>query len=37
VRAGDFYIPTRPSFHDQIRARHDDMQARRLPASPPLD
>jgi NAD(P)-dependent dehydrogenase (short-subunit alcohol dehydrogenase family) len=37
VEAGDFYIPTRPSFHDQIRARHDDMQARRRPASALLD
>ncbi len=37
VRAGDFYIPTKPSYHDQIRARHDDMQTRSLPRSPALD
>jgi NAD(P)-dependent dehydrogenase (short-subunit alcohol dehydrogenase family) len=37
VRAGDFYIPTKPSYHDQIRARHEDMQARRMPASPAID
>lgn len=37
VRAGRFWIPTKPSYHDQIRGRHDDMQALRLPASPPLD
>jgi NAD(P)-dependent dehydrogenase (short-subunit alcohol dehydrogenase family) len=37
VRAGRFWIPTKPSYHDQIRGRHDDMQALRLPASPLLD
>ena len=37
VRADRFWIPTKPSYHDQIRGRHDDMQALRLPASPELD
>jgi NAD(P)-dependent dehydrogenase (short-subunit alcohol dehydrogenase family) len=37
VRTGRFWIPTKPSYHDQIRGRHDDMQALRLPASPLLD
>ncbi|MCD9624010.1 SDR family NAD(P)-dependent oxidoreductase [Rhabdothermincola salaria] len=37
VRADRFWIPTKPSYHDQIRGRHDDMQALRLPASPTLD
>jgi len=32
-----FWIPTKPSYHDQIRARHEDMQALRLPAAPHLD
>ena len=37
VEAGDFWIPTQPSFHDQIRARHEDMQALRLAVPPTLD
>jgi len=37
VRAKRFYIPTKPSYHDQIRARHDDMQELRLPRPPALD
>lgn len=37
VAADRFWIPTKPSYHDQIRARHDDMQALRLPVSPALD
>jgi NAD(P)-dependent dehydrogenase (short-subunit alcohol dehydrogenase family) len=37
VRTGRFWIPTKPSYHDQIRGRHEDMQALRLPASPILD
>jgi NAD(P)-dependent dehydrogenase (short-subunit alcohol dehydrogenase family) len=37
VRTGRFWIPTKPSYHDQIRGRHDDMQALRLPTSPLLD
>lgn len=37
VREGAFYIPTKPSYHDQIRERHEDMQTRRLPRSPNLD
>ncbi len=37
VRHGRFWIPTKPSFHDQIRRRHEDMQVLDLPASPTLD
>lgn len=37
VEAGQFWIPTKPSYHDQIRQRHDDMQALRLPVPPTLD
>lgn len=37
VRADRFWIPTKPSFHDQVRGRHEDLQALRLPASPVLD
>jgi NAD(P)-dependent dehydrogenase (short-subunit alcohol dehydrogenase family) len=32
-----FWIPTQPSYHDQIRSRHEDMQALRLPSAPALD
>jgi NAD(P)-dependent dehydrogenase (short-subunit alcohol dehydrogenase family) len=37
VLADRFWIPTKPSYHDQIRGRHEDMQALRQPASPVLD
>ena len=37
VEADNFWIPTQPSYHDQIRARHEDMQALRLPVPPLLD
>jgi NAD(P)-dependent dehydrogenase (short-subunit alcohol dehydrogenase family) len=37
VRAGRFYIPTKPSYHEQIAQRHEDMQALRLPRSPAID
>lgn len=37
VRNDRFWIPTKPSYHDQIRQRHDDMQELRLPAAPILD
>lgn len=37
VLAGRFWIPTKPSYHDQIRSRHDDMQELRIPAAPALD
>ena len=37
VESERFWIPTKPSYHDQIRARHDDMQALRHPASAQLD
>jgi NAD(P)-dependent dehydrogenase (short-subunit alcohol dehydrogenase family) len=32
-----FWIPTKPSYHDQIRIRHESMQALKLPPSPELD
>ena len=32
-----FWIPTKPSYHDQIRVRHDDMQELRHPSSAQLD
>ena len=34
VEADRFWIPTKDSYHDQIRGRHEDMQALRRPASP---
>lgn len=37
VDAGHFWIPTQPSYHEQIRARHEDMQALKLPVPPLLD
>ena len=37
VRNDRFWIPTKPSYHEQIRGRHDDMQELRAPASPLLD
>ena len=37
VEDGRFWIPTKPSYHDQIRARHEDMQELRLPVPPTLD
>jgi hypothetical protein len=32
-----FWIPTKPSYHDQIRSRHDAMQELKLPPGPPID
>ena len=32
-----FWIPTKPSYHDQIRVRHESMQTLHLPPSPDLD
>ena len=32
-----FWIPTKPSYHDQIRVRHDSMQTLSLPPGPELD
>lgn len=32
-----FYIPTKPSFHEQIRLRHEAMQSLTLAAGPPID
>jgi len=37
VEADRFWIPTKPSYHDQIRQRHDDMQDLTLPRPPVLD
>lgn len=37
VEQDRFWIPTKPSYHDQIRVRHESMQHRRLPPSPALD
>jgi NAD(P)-dependent dehydrogenase (short-subunit alcohol dehydrogenase family) len=37
IRTGQFYIPTKGSYHQQIRARYDDQEALRLPATPPID
>lgn len=37
VEAGRFWIPTKPSFHDQIEQRHRDMQDLALPVPPTLD
>lgn len=37
VEAGRFWIPTKPSYHEQIRQRFDDMQELRLPVPPALD
>jgi NAD(P)-dependent dehydrogenase (short-subunit alcohol dehydrogenase family) len=37
IIAGDFYIPTKPSFSDQMRARFEDMLTHRLPRSPDID
>jgi NAD(P)-dependent dehydrogenase (short-subunit alcohol dehydrogenase family) len=32
-----FWIPTKPSYHDQIRIRHESMQSLCLPPGPELD
>ena len=37
VKAGDFYIPTTPSYPDQLRARVEAMLERRLPGSMAFD
>ncbi len=37
IRRNDFYIPTKPSYHEQIAGRHEDMQALRLPRTPAID
>ena len=37
VEAEQFWIPTKPSYHDQIRQRYEDMQELRLPSSPAID
>jgi NAD(P)-dependent dehydrogenase (short-subunit alcohol dehydrogenase family) len=37
IRHDRFYIPTKPSYHDQVRHRHADMQALRRPTAPTID
>jgi NAD(P)-dependent dehydrogenase (short-subunit alcohol dehydrogenase family) len=37
IRHDRFYIPTKASFHDQVRHRHTDMQALRRPTAPTID
>lgn len=37
VAADQFWIPTKPSYHDQIRSRHEAMQELQLPPGPPID
>jgi len=37
VAADQFWIPTKPSYHEQIRSRHDAMQDLQLPPGPPID
>jgi hypothetical protein len=37
VSSGQFYIPTKPSFHDQINSRHEAMHGLELPPSPAID
>lgn len=37
IRNGEFLIPTRPSYVDQLRGRADDLVARRLPSVPAVD
>jgi NAD(P)-dependent dehydrogenase (short-subunit alcohol dehydrogenase family) len=37
IVADDFYIPTKPSFTDQMQARFDDMLTRKLPRQPDID
>jgi NAD(P)-dependent dehydrogenase (short-subunit alcohol dehydrogenase family) len=32
-----FWIPTKPSYHDQIRVRYESMQTLNLPPGPELD
>ena len=37
IIAEDFYIPTKPSFTDQMQARYEDLLAHKLPRSPDID
>ena len=37
VRYRHFYIPTKPSYHEQITARYEAMTGYALPSSPPID
>ena len=37
VRNEQFYIPTKPSYHDQITSRYEAMQQLNLAPGPPID
>src|SRR5258706_8345027 len=37
IVAGEFYVPTKPSFTHQMQARYEDLIARKLPRSPEID
>ena len=37
IRSGDFVIPTKPSYADQIRNRFEALLDRRLPSVPVVD
>lgn len=37
IAAGDFVIPTKPSYEEQIRTRFDALLERRLPPTPVID
>jgi len=37
IRAGDFLIPTKPSYADQLRVRYDALCERKLPPTPEVD
>jgi NAD(P)-dependent dehydrogenase (short-subunit alcohol dehydrogenase family) len=37
IRHDRFYIPTKPSYHDQVRHRHADLQALRRPTAPTIE
>ena len=37
IIADDFYIPTKPSFTDQMQARYEDLITHKLPRSPDID
>jgi NAD(P)-dependent dehydrogenase (short-subunit alcohol dehydrogenase family) len=37
IRNDHFYIPTKPSYHEQINMRHDDMQTYARPRTPTID
>lgn len=37
IRAGDFLIPTRPSYTEQLQVRYDALLQRKLPPMPTVD